>query len=1390
MKKRWLILALIVVLIIGVQAIPAHVIANKTDYAANIGKQATFNAALDRFTVVSDPVEVTVDTLSAPENVISRQDIPDGLVVKILDCVRDNSAGIWWYRIEAAVGHTLPDVFPETPWIYQNNADYSGEDALILMDVAAAPETNSDPSKLVDPLTGVKVVSEELPQGATLQVESVDASTVLADFGADCNVVTSLDISVKTKNEKEWQPETTVTVQMPVAAQPGTTVGLLHTHEGKTSFLGVTEVSKNGTIAFETNGFSEFVAFTVDFHYQGVDFSIPGESSITLSALFEAMGINEDASKATSVVFSNPTLVAVNKIENNWELQSLVPFKTNETLIITFEDSHTILIDVTDSSSLGDYTYEEGKTYTVPDDYDYHIVVWVDKDKLPVTVKFTGGRKYWELHSEEPSGYGTLSDKSNQSTLSVTVKSGTPLGYKIAVQNKPLIGVVEGLGIVRVVDFVTFRYNKNGIITSTTAWPSNAANKKIGTWGMANTTAGTESRTNTFTISSTTPKAPGYTFDHWEYTDWKNSKTSVAPGGTVRLDDTSVNGDYVDFTAVWNKNTYTITYDEAGGTAVADQTYNVETNLTLQGAPTRDGYTFGGWSLSTAAESWSAGTYAAGKNMGQKNYGNITLTAIWNPIAYKVTLDKQGGSGGTDAYWYKYNTVSNGVYYYTDAGCTTALNNYTITKPTRAGYTFGGYYTAKNGGGTQYVDANGVCVNNLYSTVAANSTLYAKWTPITYTATFDPAGGSLSTTTGAFTIEGELVLPTPTRTGYTYVWKVTNASGNWTNGAEYTGSSVGTGKYGNVTLTAVWTPINYAITYDLAGGSLPGGKTNPATYTVETATFTLNNPVRAGYTFLGWTGSNGTTAQTSVSVAKGNVGERNYTANWQANNYILSFDYNGGANSANGTTTSQQTATYDSGNYCDVSWLNPAREGYQFAGWYTAAEGGTQVYDADGHAVTGAYWNSANKWIGTADLSMFAHWTPITYTVSFNANSGTGMEGQTQTYEYGTEYTLPQAGCTRIIKVTYQPQGGTDPNRTDELEATFLGWKVNNTGDLIADQATVSNLTSENGAQVVLYAQWAYKSVTLPATQWVGHTFKGWYDAAEGGTSIGVAGSTFTPTQDTVLYAQWAVVSYTITYQYNDGVSTDSIEEYNPDQAVTLYRTPARLGYRFDGWKLANGEGSWAAGMYAAGKAMGTGNYGNPVFVAQWSQQYRYVLKFDANGGTNAPATIIGDWQDAGTYSFTWSAVPTRANYRFVGWGESPDATANVAGEGKNTYSVTGVATQTVEKTLYAMWELESGHMELKYTGTGRPAVVTITGQGLTITTVVSTDTVISNLPAGEYTVTVSAAYASDEAAVSDPHPEVRPGEIASVGITTTERELNWFFGFCRCINRFLRNAR
>ena len=113
--------------------------------------------------------------------------------------------------------------------------------------------------------------------------------------------------------------------------------------------------------------------------------------------------------------------------------------------------------------------------------------------------------------------------------------------------------------------------------------------------------------------------------------------------------------------------------------------------------------------------------------------------------------------------------------------------------------------------------------------------------------------------------------------------------------------TIAKGSYGDRTYTATWTPIVYDISYDLADGSV--ATANPTTYTIETPTFTLNNPTKAHYVFTGWTGTGLSAATQTVTIATGNTGNRSYTANWERETYTVTI-----TSTASGMVTASTTS--------------------------------------------------------------------------------------------------------------------------------------------------------------------------------------------------------------------------------------------------------------------------------------------------------------------------------------------------------------------------------------------------------------------------------------------------------------------------------------------------
>ena len=180
---------------------------------------------------------------------------------------------------------------------------------------------------------------------------------------------------------------------------------------------------------------------------------------------------------------------------------------------------------------------------------------------------------------------------------------------------------------------------------------------------------------------------------------------------------------------------------------------------------------------------------------------------------------------------------------------------------------------------------------------------------------------------------------------------------------------------------------------------------------------------------------------------------------------------------------------------------NITRAGYTFAGWYTAASGGS--------AVTAST-------VVTSNMTVYAHWNveKKQFTVSYNANGGSDAPAS-QTKTEGTPLTLSGATPTKSCTVTFDY--GTGTTETRNIPATFKGWNTQANGSGTAYAAGGSYSADAN---VTLYAQWQYGTIgTLPTPSNTGYTFTGWYTASTGGSAI--SSSTVVST-DMTIYAHWS----------------------------------------------------------------------------------------------------------------------------------------------------------------------------------------------------------------------------------------------------------------------------
>lgn len=322
-NSKMLIVVVALCLIIGIGVAGTLMINGGSDA---VGCEAQFDGAL-----VS--LYKGIDSEECIE--VSVGDLPSHITV----CEETEGADTVWYCLE---GSGWPEEAAEYRYVKSEGwtlTEVEKQAPIEAVELEGDIVINSDDTQLSADIVDNNTVAE-IENG--LAIPQADANTTRETFCFDIHA--------------EEDAPTTVTVSG--IAEPGCKVNVYHMYDdsdySKFELIPCT-VSKDGTIEFTTNSFSEFY-FTVDFHNGDKTYSIAGMSSVLLSEVFAQLEIDEDATQAESVVFSDPSLLSVERQEDgDWLLTSLQAFTTEETLTITFADGHQFVMKVTDAS-LGQQT--------------------------------------------------------------------------------------------------------------------------------------------------------------------------------------------------------------------------------------------------------------------------------------------------------------------------------------------------------------------------------------------------------------------------------------------------------------------------------------------------------------------------------------------------------------------------------------------------------------------------------------------------------------------------------------------------------------------------------------------------------------------------------------------------------------------------------------------------------------------------------------------------------------------------------------------------------------------------------------------------------------------------------------------------------------------------
>ena len=376
------------------------------------------------------------------------------------------------------------------------------------------------------------------------------------------------------------------------------------------------------------------------------------------------------------------------------------------------------------------------------------------------------------------------------------------------------------------------------------------------------------------------------------------------------------------------------------------------------------------------------------------------LTVQWTAPTYAVTLNTNGGTiaDGKDVTGYTYGV-----------GATLP------TDVTRTGYTFKGWYDNEN--------LTGSPVTAIGGAETGNKEYWAKWEINQYTITFDTNGGSeIAPITQDYGTE--ITAPdNPTRKGYTFK--------GWDKEIPETMPAE------NITVKAQWGINQYTITFDTNGGS----EIAPITQDYGTEITAPDNPTRKGYTFKGWD------KEIPETMPADNITVK---AQWEINQYTITFDTNGGSEIA--------PITQDYGTEITAP-DNPTRKGYTFKRWD----------------------KEIPKTMPAENMTVKAQWEINQYTIAFDTNGGSEIAPITQ--DYGTEITAPD-NPTR--------KGYTFKGWDKEIPETMPAENITVKAQWKTNQYTIA-FDTNGGSEIAPITQDYGTEITAPNNPTrKGYTFKGW----------------------------------------------------------------------------------------------------------------------------------------------------------------------------------------------------------------------------------------------------------------------------------------------------------
>ena len=731
------------------------------------------------------------------------------------------------------------------------------------------------------------------------------------------------------------------------------------------------------------------------------------------------------------------------------------------------------------------------------------------------------------------------------------------------------------------------------------------------------------------------PMRSGYAFMGW-YTD--SGLTNAWNFGSD-----TVNGNMTLY-AKWSG---TVSFASNGGSTVQEQEVAEGNHASEPPPPTRSGYAFMGWYTDSGlSNAWDFDSDTVN--------GNMTLYAKWGGTvsfasnsgsavqeqevaegSHAVEPSPPTRSGYTFMGWYSNSGLTNAW----DFGSDTVNGDMTLyarwggtvsfasndgsavlqqvigegshasepPPPMRSGYAFMGWYTDSGLTNAWNFDSD---------TVNGDMTLYAKWGG---TVSFASNGGNAVQEQEVAEGDHAAEPPPPTRSGYTFMGWYTDSG--LSNAWDFDSDTVN----GDMTLYVKW---GGTVIFNSNGGSaVQEQEVAEGSHAAEPSA-----PTKSGYVFMGWYSNSGLSEAWNFDSDMVD-GDMTLYAKW-AIARTVSFNVNGGS-------AVPQQVIGEGSHAAEPS--APSKSGHIFMGWYTDS-GLTNAWNFDSDTVNG-------------DMTLYAKWEVIHYTVSFNTNGGNGVSNQGVADGGHAVEPSPPTRSGYAFDGWY-----SDSSLTNAWD--FGSDTVNSNITLYAKWVITHTVTfnSNSGSTVTSQQVAEGASVTEPAVPTrSGYAFGGWY--SDIGLSTAWTFGSNTVDRDITLYAKWVIVYHTITFNSNSGSAVTSQQVAEGTYAVEP-AAPTRSGHAFGGWYTDSGLSNvWTFGSDTVNSDI--------TLYAKWVIVY-HTVTFNSNGGSAVTSQQVAE----GTYA-AQPAAPTRSGYAFDGW---------YSDSGLSNAWTFGSDTVNSDITLYAKW--------------------------------------------------------------------------------------------------------